>query len=654
MVNFRLPFADRNPALLTAVVAAAVGAASAAATLALDRMLELQVAALLAAVGFGIPALGWYRENRRLRQRERELGEQNLRLDQDIAERLSAEKELDRTRRFLNLVIDNVPTTIIVRDARDSRFVLINRAGEEFYGLPRDQVIGKTCTEVFPRASAELIESQDREALRCGDRLVFDAHAIETPCNGTRVITSKRLALRDDDGTPRYLVVVVEDVTERQQAQERIAHMAQHDALTDLPNRAAFSDRLGELLGRAATAGDPLAVLCLDLDRFKAINDLFGQDVGDGLLKEVAQRLQAAAGDAFIARLGSDEFAVISTGGPQPATAAALADRLQTALADALAISGQTLRAAASIGVAVHPTDGADASTLLANASAALDRAKADGRGSIHLFEPAMDLQLREQRALQHDLQTAVAGQQLVLHYQPLARIAGDIVGFEALVRWMHPTRGLVSPGIFIPLAEESALIISIGEWILREACREAATWPPALRVSVNLSPVQFRHGDLVSLVHAVLLETGLAANRLELEITEGVLIDDFSRAVSVLRRLKALGVRISMDDFGTGYSSLSYLQAFPFDKIKIDQAFISNVERNPHSAAIVRAVIGLARGLDLPVVAEGVETHDQLAFLSREACDEVQGYFVGRPQPIDYYAEQVGRRPAEPLAQAG
>jgi diguanylate cyclase (GGDEF)-like protein/PAS domain S-box-containing protein len=654
MVTFRLPFADRSPALLTAVVAAAVGAASAAATLAIDRMLDLHAAALLAAVGFGIPALGWYRENRRLRQRERELGEQNLRLDQDIAERLAAEKELDRTRRFLNLVIDNVPTTIIVRDANDSRFVLINRAGEEFYGLPRDEVIGKTCAEIFPRASAELIESQDDQTLRCGDQLAFDAHAIETPRNGTRVITSKRLALRDDDGAPRYLVVVVEDVTERKQAQERIAHLAQHDALTDLPNRAAFTDRLGELLGLAAAAGDPLAVLCLDLDRFKAINDLFGQDVGDGLLKEVAQRLQAAAGDAFIARLGSDEFAVISTGGPQPTTAAALADRLQMALADALAISGQTLRAAASIGVAVHPTDGADASTLLANASAALDRAKAEGRGSIHLFEPAMDLRLREQRALQHDLQTAVAGSELVLHYQPLARIAGDIVGFEALVRWMHPTRGLVSPGTFIPLAEESAVIISIGEWILREACREAATWPTSLRVAVNLSPVQFRHGDLVSLVHAVLLETGLAANRLELEITEGVLIDDFSRAVSVLRRLKALGVRVAMDDFGTGYSSLSYLQAFPFDKIKIDQAFISNVERNPHSAAIVRAVIGLARGLDLPVVAEGVETHDQLAFLSREACDEVQGYFVGRPQPIDYYAEHVGRRPAEPLAQAG
>jgi EAL domain-containing protein (putative c-di-GMP-specific phosphodiesterase class I) len=254
-----------------------------------------------------------------------------------------------------------------------------------------------------------------------------------------------------------------------------------------------------------------------------------------------------------------------------------------------------------------------------------------------------MDTQLRERRALQHDLQSALAAGQISLHYQPQLRVGGEATGFEVLMRWTHPTRGVVSPASFIPIAEESGLIIGLGEWVLREACREAASWPKPLHIAVNLSPAQFRHGDLPELVHSALFESGLAANRLELEITEGVLIDDFSRALSILRRLKSLGVRIAMDDFGTGYSSLSYLQSFPFDKIKIDRTFISNVESSPQSAAIVRAVIGLARGLDLPVVAEGVENAAQLAFLSRELCDEVQGYLVGRPKPIRLYDELVG-----------
>ena len=255
-----------------------------------------------------------------------------------------------------------------------------------------------------------------------------------------------------------------------------------------------------------------------------------------------------------------------------------------------------------------------------------------------------MDQRLRERRVLQQELQTAIERGELALNYQPQARIGGEIIGFEALVRWHHPSRGMIAPNTFIPLAEESGLIISIGEWILREACREAASWVKPLQVAINLSPVQFRHGDLPGLVHQVLIETGLAPSRLELEITEGVLIGDFSRAVSILRRLKALGVRIAMDDFGTGYSSLSYLQSFPFDKIKIDQAFISNLERNQQSATIVRAVIGLARGLKLPVIAEGVETQEQVDFLRKEDCDEIQGYLIGRPLPIEDYATLTGQ----------
>jgi EAL domain-containing protein (putative c-di-GMP-specific phosphodiesterase class I) len=264
-----------------------------------------------------------------------------------------------------------------------------------------------------------------------------------------------------------------------------------------------------------------------------------------------------------------------------------------------------------------------------------------------------MDLRLRERRAMQQELQSAIHKGELFLNYQPQALIGGEIIGFEALLRWQSPSRGLVPPAAFIPLAEESGFIISIGEWILREACREAASWPRSLQVAVNLSPIQFRHGDLVGLVHSVLLETGLSPSRLELEITEGVLIDDFARAVSILRRLKALGVRIAMDDFGTGYSSLSYLQSFPFDKIKIDRTFIANLHQNPQSAAIVRAVIGLGQGLAMPVLAEGVETKDQLAFLSQEACSEIQGYLIGHPSPIDDYADMVGRRHRPAAAEA-
>ena len=310
-----------------------------------------------------------------------------------------------------------------------------------------------------------------------------------------------------------------------------------------------------------------------------------------------------------------------------------------------------------TIGIAVFPQDGVDAVTLVANADAALFRAKSEARGSIRFFEMSMDKQLRDKRALQQDLRTAIVRDEIELHYQPQAHIGGKITGFEALVRWHHPRQGLVSPTTFIPLAEESGIIVELGEWILRTACREAASWPRPLSIAINLSPVQFQHGDLPKLVHQILLETGLAPSRLELEITEGVLIGDFNRAVSILRRLKALGVRIAMDDFGTGYSSLSYLQSFPFDKIKIDQSFIANLGHSQQAATIVRAVIALGRGLDLPVVAEGVETEEQLKFLAGESCNEIQGYLVGRPKPIADYAALVGRimrpwrkrSPAEP-----
>jgi diguanylate cyclase (GGDEF)-like protein len=407
------------------------------------------------------------------------------------------------------------------------------------------------------------------------------------------------------------------------------------------------------VLDRSAASGSGFAIVCIDLDRFKEINDLFGHSAGDLVLREVSDRLLTAVQGEFIARLGGDEFTIIVQGSQQQTPGASVAERVLAAMSENLEIDGHRIAVGVSVGVAIYPHDGADTTTLLSNADAALYRAKAEGRGTIRFFAVEMDQQLREKRSLQHDLRSALERGELRLFYQPQARTDGDVTGFEALARWQHPKRGMVPPAEFIPIAEESSLIISIGEWVLREACTEAASWPRPLQIAVNLSPAQFRQGDLPTLVHSILLQTGLSPSRLELEITEGVLIGDFTRALSILRRLKALGVRIAMDDFGTGYPSLSYLQSFPFDKIKIDRSFIANVQSNHQSAAIVRAVIGLARGLEVPVVAEGVETNAQLEFLSQELCSEIQGYLIGKPSPIASYSGMIGRGESTQMVRA-
>jgi diguanylate cyclase (GGDEF)-like protein/PAS domain S-box-containing protein len=575
---------------------------------------------------------------------------------EDITERRNAEQELKQTKAFLDTVIESAPVTISVKELPSFRYVLINRRAEQHYGISRESMIGRLASEVFPEKTAAFIEENDRISVRSASEIFFESHAISTPNGNDLIVTSRRVPLMGPDGKPQYLLTIVEDVTERKRAEARIAYLAHHDSLTNLPNRAAFNEHLTNTLEQAAAGKTSFAVLCIDLDRFKEVNDVFGHSVGDALLKEAATRMRAVAGDAFVARPGGDEFTVIMAGGSQPTAAEVLAERLLASAAEDIVIDGHFLRFGLSIGVAIYPTDGLDAKALLANADAALYRAKQDGRGSICFFAADMDRQLRDRRALQHDLRSAVNRQELCLHYQPQASINGPIVGFEALARWRHPSRGMVSPGTFIPIAEESGLIIPLGEWVLREACREAASWGRPLKIAVNLSPVQFKHGDLAGAVHAILLETGLAPSRLELEITEGVLIDDFSRAVSILHRLKTLGVRIAMDDFGTGYSSLSNLQSFPFDKMKIDKSFIANLGRNPQSAAIIRAMLGLGRGLGLPIMAEGVETQEQLEFLKKERCDAVQGFLIGRPAPIDLYADTVGRPAAKhsPVALAG
>ena len=561
----------------------------------------------------------------------------------DVTEGMRVKGELRRAQEFLNLVVESVPDAILVRDVKTRRVTLLNRAAEEFLGMDRADVVGTTPDDIYPAAFAEVVRNEDDELLRAGE-LFIDNHVIELRDKGPRIATLTRRLLKDAEGVPQFMLTVIHDITDRKRAEERVAHMARHDPLTDLPNRTAFGDRFASALERANEQGQRFALLCIDLDRLKEVNDVFGHAAGDQLLCEVADRLRAASDNAFLARLGGDEFALIAEDVKSTVNIAAMTDRLLAAVEDDLNIQGAHIRAGLSIGVAIFPDDGRDATTLLANADAALYRAKAEGRGVTRFFKPDMDTRLRERHAMRHDLSTAMERGEFAVVYQPQAKVTGEIVGFEALLRWRHPLRGSVPPGVFIPLAEESRLITRIGEWTLREVCREAASWPRRLGVAVNLSPVQVQHGDLPALVHSILLETGLTANRLELEITEGVLITDSSRALSVLRRLKGLGARIAMDDFGQGYSSLSYLQSFPFDRIKIDRAFITKVAQNPQSAAIVRAVLGLARGLGLPVLAEGVETTEELAFLAEEKCDLVQGYLIGKPLPIEDYAEVIGR----------
>lgn len=438
--------------------------------------------------------------------------------------------------------------------------------------------------------------------------------------------------------------------TELMARHEEIAHLAHHDPLTGLANRTALAAHLTTTLERARAKHASFAVFSIDLDHFKETNDVFGHAAGDDLLCAISQRLQAAAPEAFIARMGGDEFTLVLALDERPAGAREVADRLFESAAGEFEIRGQHISIGLSIGAAIYPRDGDTAASLMANADAALYRAKADGRRMLQFFDPEMDRRLRERYALQQDLRSAVARGELVLHYQPQARIDGEIFGFEALARWHHPKHGLVSPTAFVSLAEQDGTIVEIGEWTLRQACKDAASWASPLQIAVNLSPVQFRFGDLVGLVHSILYETGLAPGRLELEITEGVLIRDRATALSVLRRLKALGVRVSMDDFGTGYASLSSLQSFPFDKIKIDRSFVSGVSSNVQSAAIVRTILSLGNALTLPVIAEGVETEDERIFLMKEGCREIQGYLVGHPHPIALYKDVTNGLPGSAL----
>ncbi|MGX7705698.1 sensor domain-containing protein [Methylobacterium sp. Gmos1] len=577
---------------------------------------------------------------------------------EDATDRARADARLAEQNRWLDHALAHMSHGLVLFDA-DHRVTVVNRQFLDLYGLSPDTVHpGITAEELihrrteagnFPGLRPEEAWLQVRERLAKRARYRLDQTLIDG-----RVI-AVTYAPTPEGG----FVTVHEDVTAAKRAEAQIVHMARHDALTGLPNRALLHEGLAEALAKPPVPGRATAVLCLDLDRFKAVNDTLGHAVGDKLLREVTARLGVAlrgeveAGVATLARLGGDEFAVVL----RPTSrfrAGRLAGRLIEAVARDYEIDGKRVAIGLSIGIALTPTDGQDPEGLLRAADMALYRAKAEGRGVHRFFEPAMDVAIQTRRGVELDLRTALAEEQFALAFQPFLDLSTNrIAGFEALVRWHHPVRGVVSPAAFVPVAEETGMIVPLGEWVLRQACREAARWPQALRVSVNLSPVQFRSGDIDATVIAALRDAGLDPHRLELEITEGVLLQDNASTLAILHRLKGLGVRIAMDDFGTGYSSLGYLRAFPFDKIKIDRAFVADLSVRPDALAIVRAVTTLADSLAMTTTAEGVETEEQLVHLREAGCTEVQGYLISRPVPADAVApmlagdgvEMVGRR---------
>jgi diguanylate cyclase (GGDEF)-like protein len=531
----------------------------------------------------------------------------------------------------LDAALNNMGQGLCMFDA-DNRLQLWNTQYLQMYDLGPDQLAGgDDYQRLLTLRAAAGTSSIELEAYRT--RLVAAIHD-RVPANWMATLRDgRKVRVTYQPMANGGWVLTHEDHTERMRNQERVEFLAHHDALTQLPNRIALAQYVAAAIVRADDAGTGFAVVCLDLDRFKEINDLYGHAAGDNFLREVARRLTAASKGAFVARIGGDEFVIVVTEGEQPDSAEALCTRLIRAFEPDIAVSGVAVRGGCTMGIGIYPDNGRAADDLIANADAALYRAKADQRGTFRFFDLTLDNSLREKRILHRELIAAIEHKQFEAYFQPQATAAGDVVGFEVLARWNHPTRGLVAPDVFIPLAEETGLIRDIDEMIMREACSEAATWQRPLSIAVNLSPVDFRRGDVAGMILAILVATGLNPDRLHVEITEGVLLEDNVRASNELRRIKALGVHLAMDDFGKGYSSLSYLLMFPFDKIKIDRTFVAQLDSCPQSRAIVRAIIGLGHSLGLTVIAEGVEDVGQREILINKGCDQFQGFLLGRPQ---------------------
>jgi diguanylate cyclase (GGDEF)-like protein/PAS domain S-box-containing protein len=548
----------------------------------------------------------------------------------DISHSKEQEASLRQINVRLDAALDNMSQGLCHFDGRN-RLEVVNRRFFEIFGLSREQIQpGITFGEILALSEARWDQNSQTVTKLLAEQAEFISRH-ETGTHYYELSDGRVIASVYSPTSNGGWVATFEDVTERRQAEAQIMHMARHDALTDLPNRLYFRERIEQALGR----GEQLAILFIDLDRFKTVNDTLGHPVGDELLCAVTKRLQMAVrGSDTVARLGGDEFAVVQFGA-KPTNATELAVRIIAALSEPFDVLGNQVVIGASIGIAIAPTDGKQPDQLLRNSDMALYRAKSSGRGTYHFFQPEMDAEMQARHALEVDLRKAMLTGEFENYYQPIVDIAtGKIAGFEALARWNHPQRGLITPDAFIPLAEEIGLIVPLGEWVLRQACRDAATWPGRQTVAVNLSAVQFRNPSLALTVASALSASGLDAKRLELEITETVLLQQDRGVLTTLHQIRDLGVRISMDDFGTGYSSLSYLRSFPFDKIKIDRSFIQELGKKEDCTAIIRAITRLGGNLGMATIAEGVETVEQLEILRGEGCTQVQGYLFSQPRP--------------------
>jgi diguanylate cyclase (GGDEF)-like protein/PAS domain S-box-containing protein len=537
--------------------------------------------------------------------------------------------ELKQRETSFRLLFDGNPVPMIVCALDGERILAVNDAAIQHYGYSRTE---------FEKLTIRSLQAFDTELPWTGDRS-SDEQAARTwkhvRADGTLIdlaIYSRQLVHGDQ---PAVLLALM-DITERKRAEARLAFMAQHDGLTGLPNRTLLRQQMDDILLHGRRSAEKVAVLVLGLDNFKAVNDTLGHGIGDKLLRGVAKRLRSTLREEdALARLNSDEFAIVQSGVMRPEDAVLLARRLLEAIGEPHLLDGHSVVIGASIGIAMSPGDGDESEKLLKSADMALSRAKSEFRGTFSFFEAEMDARAQTRRKIEIDLRGAIENDGLRPHYQPLVDLStGRITGFEALVRWPHPERGMISPADFIPVAEETGLINPLGGLMLRRACMDAAQWPDDVRVAVNLSPLQFRVGNLLSLVTDALKHSGLPARRLELEITETLLLEKSSQVLATLHALRALGVRISMDDFGTGYSSLSYLRSFPFDKIKIDQSFVRGLGANRDAQAIVRSIVSLGKGLGVTITAEGVETEAELSCLRAEGCHEGQGFLFSRARP--------------------
>ncbi|ESX17665.1 MULTISPECIES: EAL domain-containing protein [unclassified Mesorhizobium] len=563
---------------------------------------------------------------------------------EDITEQRRAEQELKEQHRRFDAALANMSQGLLMYDAEGTLIVRNQRFLDLYKVTPDDFPLGMSQRalleqmvrlRIYPSMDIDGEIANTRASLQAGEERSTD----RSLADGRTLLVARRPLAGGG------WVATFEDITERRRAEERMSHLAHYDTLTDLPNRSMFRERLDQ-----AMAGDtPLAIFSLDLDRFKAVNDTWGHPAGDWLLKCVAERLRHSlrSDTDVVARLGGDEFAILQFNPKGATDAEQLAKRIVAVVSQPFRDKGRDMHVGISLGIALYPGDGKDADTLLKNADMALYSGKSEGRNVYRFFEPGMDALVRARLALETDLETALKRREFVLEFQPITNIAsGKIVGAEALMRWNSPTRGLVAPDDFIAAAEDSGLIVPLGEWALKQACSVAAGWPPGMRIAVNVSAVQIRSADFARSVISALAVSGVPASRLELEITETVLMDESETVLKTLRQLRELGIRIALDDFGTGYSSLGYLRRFPVDKIKIDRSFIHDID-NKDTAAIVRTIIGLGAELGITVTAEGVETEAQLDILRKAGCVEVQGFLIGMPSKAADMARLLKTRAA-------